>query len=131
MRSDTSSSVISLQNILEGQCTTLLKEEQIYFAVFINKNGRLVAGAFKPDMKSVDEFQRELLFMSNVLITSLNKDLDDCLGKLRYVVSKRENLAMISYSIGSLLFLVAVDARLDIDNEAKRIEKTVKNVIPF
>lgn len=121
----------SLQSTMEENCATLLKNKQIYFAGLVNKSGKLISGYFKPEMGSIDEFERERILMSHVLIVSLNRDFDSFLGKMRYTISKREKIDLISFSIGSFLLLVAVDAGMNVESVAVEIERTIKNFISF
>jgi hypothetical protein len=123
--------VSSLQTLLEEKCAILLKEREISFAGLINKSGRIVAGGFKTGMKLADEFEREKLFLEHVLMASMNKDFDHCLGRIRYTAAKREKTTMMSFSIGSFLFLVVIDPKEDIEKEANKIEKIIKSFISF
>jgi hypothetical protein len=123
--------MISLPAILEEKCAILLREK-ISFAGLINKSGRLVAGGLKVGLTPiVDEFEREKLFMEYVLMASMRKDFDYCLGRVKYTASKGEKMTMMSFPIGSFLFLVAVDPRIDIEKEANKIEKIIKNFVSF
>jgi hypothetical protein len=38
---------------------------------------------------------------------------------------------MTSFPIGSFLFLVTIDPRIDIEKEANKIEKIIKNFVSF
>jgi hypothetical protein len=121
----------SLQTILEEKCAILLNENEIFFAGLISKSGRIVAGGFKAGMTLADEFEREKLFMEHVLMASMNRDFDYCLGHLRYTAAKRKKTTMMSFSIGSFLFLVIFDPNEDIEKEASKIEKVIKNFISY
>jgi hypothetical protein len=82
--------MISLPAILEEKCAILLREK-ISFAGLINKSGRLVASGLKVGLTPiVDEFEREKLFMEYVLMASMRKDFDYCLGRVKYTASKGE-----------------------------------------
>ncbi len=121
----------SLQTILEEKCAILLKEKEIFFAGLINKSGRLIAGGLKLEMNLEDEFEREKLFMTYVLMNSMNKDYDYCFGSMRYTAVKREKTTMMSFSIDSFLFLIVIDAKEDIEKEASKIEKIIKNFVSY
>jgi hypothetical protein len=121
----------SLQTILEEKCAILLKESEIFFAGLINKSGRLVAGGHKTGITLADEFEIEKLFMEHVLMASMNRDFDYCLGRLRYTAAKREKTTMLSFSIGSFLFLVVIDPKEDVEKVANKIERIIKNFISY
>ena len=121
----------SLQTVLEEKCAILLNEREIFFAGLINKSGKLIAGGAKSGITLADEFEREKLFMEHVLMASMNKDFDHCLGHLRYTAAKRENTIMMSFSICSFLFLVITDPRESIEKEASKIEKIIKNFVSY
>ncbi|RJQ26202.1 hypothetical protein C4565_07315 [Candidatus Parcubacteria bacterium] len=121
----------SLQTILEEKCAILLKEREIFFAGLINKSGKLLAGGLKSRINLADEFEREKLFMEHVLMVSMSRDFDHCLGRLRYIAAKREKTIMMSFSIGSFLFLVVIDPKEDVEKEASKIEKIIKNFVSY
>lgn len=114
------------QKIIEKISDALLKENEVFFAGFINKNGRLIAGGFKSGMESIVSGQdREMLFLEDVLMASFRKEFDDHFGKVRYTVSKREKLTMISFSFESFVLMVSVDSAVSIEQETSKIEKIV------
>ncbi|WP_155991423.1 DUF6659 family protein [Candidatus Nitrosotenuis uzonensis] len=106
----------------------LLQEREILFAGLINKNGKIISGGFKPGINLIGEFEREMVFMEHVLMATMNKDFDGCLGRILYTVSKREKVIMINFSIGSFLFLVAVDPMENVDKEVTKIQKSLDNL---
>jgi hypothetical protein len=112
--------------ILEEKCEILLNEREVLFAGFINKRGRLVAGGFKAGAHSIeDKAERQKMYMEHTLMASMRKDFDYYFGSERYTASKREKVSMISFSIDSSVFLVAVDSTTDVEKEANKIEKII------
>jgi hypothetical protein len=69
------------------------------------------------------------MFMEHVLMATMSKDFDDCLGRVRYMASKREKMTTISFSLGSFLLLIAVDPRADIEKETSKIQGIIKNFV--
>lgn len=121
--------VSSLQTVLEEKCSALLKEKEVLFAGIIGKNGKLVSGGFKAEIKLVDEVEREMMFMEHVLMANMNRDFDGSLGRVLYGVLKREKTTLISFSIGAFLFLAAVDPSSDVDRTTNKIRQTLSTFV--
>lgn len=120
-----SAKIINL-TLLEEKCEVLLNEREVFFAGLINKRGRLVAGGFKAGAHSIeDEAERQKLYMEYTLMASMRKDFDYYFGSERYTTSKRDKVSMISFSINSSVFLVAVDSKMNVEKEANKIEKII------
>jgi hypothetical protein len=63
--------------------------------------------------------------MEYTLMASMRKDFDYYFGSERYTTSKRDKVSMISFSINSSVFLVAVDSKMNVEKEANKIEKII------
>jgi hypothetical protein len=68
------------------------------------------------------------MLMEHVLMATMNKDFDSCLGRILYTISKREKAVIINFSIGAFLFLVAVDPIADVDSKLREIQKRLANI---
>lgn len=115
-----------LQTILEEKCNVLLAEREILFAGIISKTGKLVSGGAKPGIKLVEESEKEMLFMQHVLMSTMNGDFDDGLGRALYTVTKREKLTMVYFTIGVSLFMIAIDPTADIRRTMSKIQRIIK-----
>jgi hypothetical protein len=113
------------QTILEEKCSALLREKEVLFAGLISKHGKLVSGGFKPGVNLVDELEKEIMFMEHALMATMTRDFDSCLGRVLYTASKREKTTLINFSMGTFLFLVAVDPVEDIEKETNKIQKII------
>lgn len=77
-------------------------------------------------MQSIeDDAERQKLCMEYVLMASMRKDFDYYSGPELYTTSKRERMTMISFSVGSFVFLVAMDPWEDIERAANKIENII------
>ncbi len=112
--------------IFEQKCNTLLQEEEIRFAGFINSMGRLVAGGFKEGITPIeDEAERQKMYMELALRVSMRKDFDYSLGPVKYTASRRKNAVVMSFPINSNVLLVSTEPTVDIDKLANKIMKIV------
>ncbi len=113
-------------SIFEQKCNTLLQEEEIRFASFINSMGRLVAGGFKEGITPIeDEAERQKMYMELALRVSMRKDFDYSLGPVKYTASRRKNAVVMSFPINSNVLLISAEPTVDIDKLANKIMKIV------
>jgi hypothetical protein len=60
----------------------------------INKRGRLV-DSIGPDSTGMPDDKKEMFFMGAALIRSMQKDYDEVMGPLNYILLQRQNLKFI------------------------------------
>lgn len=112
--------------IFEQKCNTLLQEEEIRFAGFINSMGRLVAGGFKEGITPTeDDAERQKMYMELALRVSMRKDFDYSLGPVKYTASRRKNAVVMSFPMNSSVLLVSAESTVDIDKLANKIMKLI------
>ena len=59
--------------------------------------GKLVAGSFRDGIQPLDtQIQREMLYMQSQLDLSMKSEFDNSLGSVNYVVTHRENVALVA-----------------------------------
>lgn len=102
-------------------CDKLLDESEIRFAGIINKMGRLVAGGFKEGIIPLADDEEQRMCMEYTLEIVMTKDLDNALGSIEYIISKREKVTMITIPIQIGVLLICIEP----DHHA---EKTVKKI---
>lgn len=111
---------------LEDKCTFLLRDDGIFFAGFINNNGRLFAGGFKENSQLIEsETTKQMLCMTQSLTTSMRQDFDHCFGPVHYTVSKGKKITMISFKLEQFVFLSLIDSNHDVISMVEKIEKVL------
>lgn len=72
-------------------------ESHIRFCGVINSMGKLIAGSFRDGIQPLDtQIQREMLYMQSRLDLSMKAEFDNSLGSVNYVITHRENVALIA-----------------------------------
>ncbi len=112
--------------VFEIRCNDVFDEEGVRFCGIVNKDGKLVAGGFKPGVdrlaKDKEKFDK---FLKRVIEISLRKEHDDTLGKLNYVCCRRDKIVLISFPfpVSDHILLISAKPSVDIEKLAERITK--------
>jgi len=119
--------VMSFYASLDALCDTILSvNKSIQSVSVINKMGRLVENASKPEVaKKHAEYINEHLLMQCVLQISMGKDFDDVYGPINYHISERANLTMITFPVEDHVILVTCNKNNSPINLAKKIVSTI------
>ena len=109
---------------LETACQELSKEGKIRHVGVINKLGHLVAGGFKKGITSLlDDEKMDMLYMQMQLDFKMRKELDDILGPVDYIVSRRTKNLVISVPIEENLVLITAEPDADDRSIIKKAEE--------
>lgn len=89
-------------------------DSRIRFAGMINENGRLVAGGMKPGFKSFEDSRDdEMLYMELVLRARMRKEFDKVLGPVKFAMSYRDKLIIMSFPVNDNILLISVEKEVD------------------
>ena len=73
-------------------------DPKVRFAGVINSKGRLVAGGMVSSKKPLEDIKKdEMLFMELALRVKMRSEFDDELGKVKFSLSFREKLIVMSF----------------------------------
>ncbi len=109
---------------LETACQELSKEEKVRHVGVINPLGHLVAGGFKKGITPLlDEGKMYMLYMQMQLDFKMRKELDDILGPIDYIASRRTKNLVISVPEGENLVLITAESDADDKSIIKRAEE--------
>ena len=99
----------------DEMCKQILEvEPKIRFAGLINPNGRLIAGGMRNGFQSLeDERDNEMLYMELVLRAKMRKEFDKVFGPVKFAMSYREKLIVMSFPINDNVLLVSVEKEVD------------------
>ncbi len=83
-------------------CGEILKlDNEIRFVGIINGRGKLLAGGLRDGLKSLeDPKDDEMLFTEVALRARMRKEFDSQLGKVRFAMSVRDKVIIMSFPIG-------------------------------
>ena len=119
-------SLVTIQEIesLEKACSKLLEMEKIRHVAVINKLGRLVAGRFKSGVERyLDDEKVKMVYMQLMLDLRMRQELDEILGPIDYIISKRKNLTIICVPTEHYLVVISTERRIDASKVVKRAEE--------
>lgn len=110
--------------ILDKACGDLSEEEMVRHVGVINPLGHLVAGGFRKGVKPLlsDEKIR-MVYMQMQLDFNMRQELDEVLGPIDYIASRRTNQLIISVPIGENLVLITAEPNADDKKIIKKAEE--------
>lgn len=109
---------------LDNACKKLSEEEKIGHVGVINPLGRLIAGGFKKGIAPLLSDEKIfMVYMQMQLDFNMRKELDEILGPIDYIASRRTKQLIISVPIGENLVLITADPDADDKKIIKHAEK--------
>lgn len=93
----------------------VLSLPKIRFVGIINNMGRLVIGDYKKGIVPIAEIDQYKMCMEHALELFMKKDLDNIMGSLDYIVSKRKNIIIITIPVSDYLVLISADSNAKIE----------------
>ena len=114
----------------EKLCESAKKaDSKIRFAGIINSRGRLIAGGMVSSKKALeDEKKDEMLFMELALRVKMRSEFDSELGKVKFSLSLREKLIVMSFPIKNDVLLVSMERKTQFEKIAFKILKLVEKL---
>ena len=95
---------------LEEACVKLSQEDKVRHVGVINKLGRLVAGGLKKGLAPTLEDEKvRMMYMQMQLDFKMRQELDDILGPIDYIASRRTKQLIISVPIKENLVLITAE----------------------
>jgi len=109
----------------ENMCASIQKiDTKIRFAGVINSKGRLVAGGMAPSKTRLGDRKRdEMLYMELALRVKMRSEFDDDLGKVKFSLSFREKLIVMSFPMKNDVLFVSMDKKMSFDKIPFKILK--------
>lgn len=123
--------ILSAEDItkLDLACTTLSEEDKLRHVGVINELGRLVAGGFKKGVTPIlGEDKIRMVYMQMQLDFNMRQELDDVLGPIDYITSRRTKQLIISVPIGENLVLITAEPDADDKKIIKRAEELFDDI---
>nr|AIE98971.1 hypothetical protein [uncultured marine thaumarchaeote KM3_103_A05] len=111
-------------------CTLVQKiDSAVRFAGVINSKGRLVAGGMTPSKKRLGDRKRdEMLYMELALRVKMRREFDDDLGKVKFSMSFREKLIVMSFPMENDVLMVSMERKTQFENIAYSILKLAEKI---
>ncbi len=123
--------ILSVKQIedLELACQKLSEEDKVRHVGVINPLGHLIAGGFKKGVKPLLEEQKiRMVYMQMQLDFNMRRELDDVLGQIDYIASRRKNQLIITVPEGKNLILITAEPDADDKVIIKKAEEIFDNI---
>ena len=99
-------------------------DPKVRFAGVVNSKGRLVAGGMVSSKKRLgDRKNDEMLYMELALRVKMRSEFDDDLGKVKFSLSFREKLIVMSFPMKNDVLFVSMDKKMSFDKIPFKILK--------
>ena len=114
----------------ENLCTLVQKiDSKIRFAGVINSKGRLIAGGMVSSKKRLgDRKGDEMLYMELALRVKMRSEFDDDLGKVKFSMSFREKLIVMSFPMKNDILMVSMERKTLFEKIAFKILKNIEKL---
>ena len=111
----------------ESLCILVQKiDSKVRFAGVVNSKGRLIAGGMAPSKKRLGDRKRdEMLYMELALRVKMRREFDDDLGKVKFSMSFREKLIVMSFPIENDVLMVSMERKTQFEKISFKILKLV------
>ncbi|HET6517172.1 MAG TPA: DUF6659 family protein [Nitrosopumilaceae archaeon] len=110
---------------LNQACNELSKLEEVRHVGVINRLGHLIVGGLKEGLDPlVDEEKIRMIYMQLQLDFQMRKELDDILGPIDYIASRRKKLLIISVPVQDHLIIITAKP----DSDDKKIIKKAEEL---
>jgi len=114
----------------ENLCTLIQKiDSKIRFAGVINSKGRLIAGGMAASKTRLGDRKRdEMLYMELALRVKMRSEFDDDLGKVKFSMSFREKLIVMSFPMKNDILMVSMERKTLFEKIAFKILKNIEKL---
>ena len=114
----------------EKLCKSTQKiDSKIRFAGVINSRGRLVAGGMISSKNRLGDRKRdEMLYMELALRVKMRSEFDDDLGKVKFAMSFREKLIVMSFPMKNDILMVSMERKTQFEKTAFSILKLIEKL---
>ena len=114
---------------LEEKCKEMLQDHNIRFLGFIDNMGRQIAGGYKEGLVRLVDDEEHKMCIQHVLGFVLTKDLDESLGEVDYLISKRKKVSMITIPLQKYVILISAERNADVERIVEKTVKLFENVL--
>lgn len=99
----------------ETMCETIRKlDPKIRFVGLINDKGHLVAGGMAEGKKPLEDTKKdEMLYLELALRVKMRQEFDEELGPVKFAMSYRDKVLVMSFPMGREVLLVSAEKELD------------------
>ena len=104
-------------------------DSKVRFAGVINSRGRLIAGGMISNKKRLGDRKRdEMLYMELALRVKMRREFDDDLGEVKFSMSFREKLIVMSFPMKDDVLMVSMERKTQFEQIAFSILKLTEKI---
>jgi len=104
-------------------------DSKVRFAGVINSRGRLIAGGMISSKKRLGDRKRdEMLYMELALRVKMRREFDDDLGEVKFSMSFREKLIVMSFPMKDDVLMVSMERKTQFEQIAFSILKLTEKI---
>jgi len=104
-------------------------DSKVRFAGVINSRGRLIAGGMISSKKRLGDRKRdEMLYMELALRVKMRREFDNDLGEVKFSMSFREKLIVMSFPIKDDVLMVSMERKTQFEQIAFSILKLAEKI---
>lgn len=109
----------------EKLCKKVMElDPKIRFAGTINERGRLFAGGMREGLKSHENpGDEQMLYMELVLRAKMRREFDRVLGPVKFAMSYREKVIIMSFPVNDNVLLLSTEKGIDFSTIPFKIMK--------
>ncbi len=109
--------------IFNKKCEVLLKEPNVRFVGIINNMGRQIAGGYKKTITPLVDEEDHKISLEHALEIMITKDLDDSLGSIDSIITRRKKVTMITIPMKKHSLLISAERKSDAEKIVKSASK--------
>ncbi|QDI88287.1 hypothetical protein Nisw_01440 [Candidatus Nitrosopumilus sp. SW] len=113
----------------ESTSKYILSLPEIRFFGIVNSMGNLVVGNYKKGIVPIAKIDHYKICVEHALELFMKKDLDNSLGSLDYIVSKRKNIKIITIPMNDSLALISAESTTKIEPIIEDIIQSLKDYV--
>jgi len=113
--------------ILEQKCKLLLNENRVRFVGILSNMGRQIAGGYKERIVPLVDYEDHKMCLEHTLGILLTKDLDESLGSIDYLITKRKKVIMITIPMQTYAVLISTELDANIEKIITNATKLFSN----
>jgi len=95
--------------VFDQKCRSLLDENGVRFTGVINNMGRQVAGGYKDTITPLVDEEEHKISLEHALEIFLTKDLDESLGSIDSIITRRKKVTMITIPMDKFSLLISAE----------------------
>lgn len=105
----------------DSLCNDILTFPNVRFVGAINNLGRQVSGRYKDGIVPLVDEEQYKMCLEHALELALTKDLDAPLGNVVNIVTRRQNVVMITVPLDSHILLISMNPESHTDDIVEKI----------